>query len=215
MFKFGHLTWTRQVSRAVWVLLGLTASAPGATAQDVRIGGTIGVSRVWYSGVFDGERLGLTFGPTFTKDIRRTIALHAEVLYTQRGMKENAGYGMSTAYLEFPLLAEFTISQSGSVRPTAAIGIAPAVEVSCGGVTVVPQLFALPGPPTRELDCDGERSDRTDVGGVLGLGLHMDAGVVVWSLALRYTHGLNDLYDRSPYLKRANRGISVLVGIGR
>jgi hypothetical protein len=184
-------------------------------AQGVRIGGTLGVSRAWYSGFLDGERFGMTFGPTFTKDIQRTIAIHAEVLYAQKGVQGNEYFSMSVGYLEFPLLAEFTIGHTGGVRPIGVVGIAPAVEVSCGGVTTGPDLDALPGPRTLELNCDGERSDRTDVGGILGLALHMDVGTVTWSVAFRYTHGFNDLYDGpySPYL--ANRTVSVVVGIRR
>lgn len=140
----------------------------------------------WCCSPWDGTRMDATVGLIGTTALRPGFELTAELLFTRRGFRVDAGRHTPAAelrmsYLEFPVLAHV---------------VGDLVHVS-GGMTVLSRTSV--SQRTGDITRDGTfvpvpSLARVDVGLVLGAGLHRGR----WSIDGRYVHGLRNMIRRAP-----------------
>ena len=148
------------------------------------MGAVLGVTRATIhegDGFGWSERIGGLGGLSLGVVLSRGVSLHAEVEHLERGARDPAReFRMDSDYLEIPVYLRGVLSDSPvpGVRPAAILGAALAREYRCGGV-VRPGQVALLGAPTPEIvshDCSSMRSNRFDIGVLIGGGLEWSVG---------------------------------------
>lgn len=171
------------------LLLALSVSAQdnttGMTNKGIKAG--INISN-WSGDDADGfdSKMGLAFGGFFDFAFSPTFGLQAEVLYSQKGMKESfLGEDMTlkTDYIEIPLLLKYKFATQGNLKPAIVFG--PAV----GFLT--------------KADAEGEDVKdyfkSTDFGLAFGLSLMVEnanGGGITFDG--RYTMGMSKILEEDP-----------------
>lgn len=140
----------------------------------------------WCCSPWDGTRMDATVGLIGMTELQPGFELSAELLFTRRGFRVEAGRHTPAAelrmsYLELPVLAHV---------------VGDLVRVS-GGMTFMSRTSV--SQRTADISRDGTfvpvpSLARVDVGLVLGAGLHRGR----WSLDGRYVHGLRNMIRRAP-----------------
>ena len=208
-------------SRLIFAALLLPA---GSSAQVGSIGIKVGPNSSWQAGwccdepnPFDA-RQGVAAGLTGTFRLSSVLGLQAEALYVQKGIRGTSGFVMRQEYLELPLLVRATGLHGRAMSPVLLLGVAPALELSCGGRTSPPTI-ALAGvgaPPLVPLNCAEMRKYRGDLGLVGAVGADLHLGRAIWTAEVRYTRGLSNLTRGWEYVPRTtNRSLALLLGVRR
>jgi len=202
--------------RLQFFIVGLMLSA-SLNAQTLSIGVKAGPTSSWQTGWCCEEyssRPGLTGGLTGSLAISRVFGLQAEILFAEKGIRGPAGFVMRQDYLEVPLLVRATRPRGALASPVLLVGVAPALELSCSGVTTQLTLASSESTPHVPLECDSWRTFRGELGLVLAVGLDVPTGRAVWTSELRFTRGLSDLtrgWDYIPQTK--NRALVLMFGV--
>lgn len=216
----------RKTSTIAALAFLLGSSAATASAQQIFAGARFGAS--WASQRSSipftdyGPRQGIIAGFSGTVELGRFVALQAEADYAQKGARLADTYKMQVDYLEVPLLARLTAPGWRGVRAFAAMGVAPAVELRCGGYTsgmyrldfLSSSSMAYPGGTFRvPLDCNSQRLRYSDRGEIFAGGLLLDNGPRQVSVEIRRVSG----GDISGYgcCELRNQTTSLVFGISR
>ena len=204
------------------VLLILTGlGLPGrAAAQSITMGPKVGVGLATFGGgaQWPGPfraRASVSIGAATELPVSRVFAFQLEALLALRGA-EGQGVRMNLLYLETPLLVRATLPGSTQrLRPTLLVGLAPAWEVSCNAEQ---QVVILTAPASSEwggAGCETWRTERHDVGVVLGGGFEGPVGRVRITAEFRLTMGtvnLGDGVSSQPAWVIRNRLWSLMLG---
>jgi hypothetical protein len=210
------------MSKATFLLSTLTLAAVShATAQVITVGAKVGVNTATLaqtSNLLDswsGEaRIGFVGGATFAVGLGKIIGIRLEAIYAEKGTGTE-GMQMRSRYLEAPILVTATIPTRAAIRPIFLAGVVPSIEISCGGWTrpmgigLVPEA---PPPPLEPLDCTTMRTNRDDLGGVLGGGIQLAFSRWSFTAELRYTESLTDIGRYFEFGTIHNRTFAILVG---
>ena len=202
----------------VAALVTSAACAVGIEAQHVSVGVQSGTTRSIIRSTLltdgpspftsrDGRLAGFTVTVAFTSWAGGDI----EMLYVEKGMSGPDVFDMRSTYLEMPVLLRFTSPRAlWGFAPVVQAGFAPAREISCGGVTRPPSNgFHVPAPVA--LDCDWYRTDRTDMGFVLGYGARWGIGRFQLLVTRRSTRGMTDIGSDWERVTLKNRSNALLV----
>jgi hypothetical protein len=187
-------------------------------AQGPAIGIKVGASgaRQQFSSSFSTDRTPARTAPTVSLagsvPVRGPVALQLEAAYAPKGHTYPGGVTLNSDYLEVPLLLRVAPTRSRAVLPVALLGVAPAFELSCSGLTRPPTPGGTP-IPLRPRDCNQDRQTRYDFSyiGAVGVDVPMRRGV--FTAEVRYTHGVQNLLPRLQFVRGFNRSLSVLVGV--
>lgn len=203
----------------VTLLLVIAASAQ---AQTWHVGGHLGrTSAKQHMGdpTYTYEVVhGLSAGVLGRIELTPWLAVQAEAVYVQKGARQSGVYLMRLDYLEAPLTVRLAspVALLGA-RPFVYSGVAPSVELRCGGYTTPPTIqfssYWVP-PRTMPLDCASQRQRYTDRGEMLGGGLSLERGRAQFTLDLRRTRG-GDIAGYSSCCRLRNDVTTVLFGFSR
>jgi hypothetical protein len=185
---------------SVLVVLSLLWVVPaGAGPGDVAVGFKGGLNLANWGGE-DGSgsdsKTGFAAGGVLDYDFSNVFALQFEVLYTQKGVKEESG-GVTDKfklnYIEVPVLAKFMIGVKPGAKaiPHVFAGPSVAFEVGCS-------VSEEGGGVSLSADCSelGLSTNSVDVGAVFGAGVDILAGAKGRvTLDARYTLGLTNIID--------------------
>lgn len=213
-----------------WKAAVLTLAIAGATANtsmaQLSVGlkgtGTLNsISGNTVSGTEKKMAMGYGFGAIVNVGFSNVFSLQPEVLYLQKGGKTvltgSDDYSQLTVnYLEIPILAK---AQFGGEKFKGYAVLGPYAGYWIGGKT----KNSLLGEQTSEsiefdndLEDDGYRQNRLDIGLNGGLGAQYTIGRSNIFLEARYGFGLSDMnrYETAPedYKKQSNRSIQVSLG---
>lgn len=181
------------------LLVALTMPAASLAAQTT-VGLKAGVSFATLSNKEPDwdSRTGFAGGISF--EMRAgAIGLQPEILYVQKGVKNN-GAPSTTArkldYLEVPLLLKLTVPVP-ALQPFVVAGPSVGFRMTC---------------KVGEIDCDDDAVKSTDWGAVLGAGLRLggDKGIIVEG---RYTWGLKDIDNIGAGVNSKTRTFLLLAGV--
>ena len=202
----------------VTALFTSAACAVGIDAQQVSVGVQSGTTRSIIRSTLltdgpspftsrDGRLAGLTVTVAFTSWAGGDI----ELLYVEKGMSGADVFDMRSIYLELPVLLHITSPRTlWGLAPVVQAGLAPAREISCGGVTR-PHSHGFHTPAPIALDCDLQRSDRTDMGFVLGYGARWGIGRFQLQVTRRSTRGMTDIGSDWERVTLKNRSSALLL----
>jgi hypothetical protein len=150
--------------------------------------------------------------------ISGVFGLRAEILYTRKGAQYDFTYtdenGQSLGqiqyseeidYLEIPLLANFTIPTSGTVKPALFLGPAIDFEMSAKLKATYPRGVVN----KNQSDQDLENTTSPDFSLIVGGGIEIESGPHLILVQVRYVMGLKDVYRSA-----SNRVFSVMAGFG-
>jgi hypothetical protein len=144
------------------------------------------------------------------------LAVQADVVYAQKGARWYSSYEMRLDYLEAPLTVRLAspVPLFGA-RPYLYSGVAPSVELRCGGYTTPPSILSVyPGPAPVALDCLSQRQRYTDRGTVLGGGVSLQRGRNEVALELRRVRG-EDISGYGACCRLRNDVTTLLLGVSR
>jgi hypothetical protein len=204
---------------SVLVVLSLLWVVPaGAGPGDVTLGfkGGLNLANMGGDDISGTDsKTGFGGGGVLDYDFSNTFALQTEVLYMQKGFKEEE-FGITAKfnlnYIEVPVLAKIIIGAKPGAKalPHILAGPAVAIEVGCN---VSGEL----GGTSASIDCDdpgvGIKTKSVDVGAVFGAGIDILAGAKgKVTFDARYTLGLTNVIDETPTPSVKNQNISILVG---
>ncbi len=212
--------------RSLWaVLVALFAASlavPQASAQGIKLGVKGGVNIADIGGK-DADSLGSTktklgfvagvFAEFMIGDM---FAIQPEVLYSQKGIKEDVATGPAAKfkldYVEVPVLFKVNIPIEGSkVRPSVYAGPAVAFKASC-------KVSGSSGGVDANVNCDDPSIDvpvkSMDYGVAFGGGIAFDVGGAEVGVDVRYTLGLSKVSDDPDPFDIKNRVISITGTVG-
>ncbi len=164
------------------------------------------------------KRMGFVLGGFMIHNFRPNLAGQVELLYSMKGVKFSeeeydedeettleSTLTYKLTYLEAPVLARFSLSSGGSVRPYLLGGPAIGLLLSAKG-EVTEKVYG------EEYDVEVDVKDEfksMDIGLVLGGGVRLESGLL---FELRYTHGLTNIDDTGIPGNATNRVISIMAG---
>lgn len=189
-----------------------------APAQGISVGVQAGGSRstLRVADLPSGARDGGVAGLAVALEFRPWLAGDVEALFVEKGTAGPGEFDLRARYLEVPLLVRVTSPRAAwGFAPFAQAGVAPALELACGGRTypvTIQSPLALSAPGTVPLDCAGYRTDRLDAGVVLGAGIARRVGPVQLRASLRTTRGVRDIGSGFEFTTVRNRSTALLVG---
>jgi len=166
---------------------------------------------------FTERRTGIAVGGFVQIDFAGPFALQPEAAYVQKGFDipdlpndPNVDAGsLALDYVEIPVLAKLQVPVAGPITPTVFAG--PVVNVNVNAEFDEPRLDTDP----RDIS---DFVSGTEIGGHVGAGLDIEAGVVLLMLDARYTRGLTGVFDEDEINDAAsdikNEGFRVSLGIG-
>jgi len=188
------------VSATVAVLVGLTLDAAHAAVQwNVQAGLSMAGVR-WDTPAFDpGSKLGAAFGASAQIPIGPSTFVESGLTYAMKGFSfgeseatDNSGNSLGTFetllavdYLEIPVLLGYSLQTQGAFRTSLYAGPYVGFEVS--------EKMVATG--AIESITDDNRLDNTDYGLSAGARIGLQKGPGVWTLDLRYDHGMVELDD--------------------
>ena len=204
--------------RPKMLVLALSLLAPTVSAQSISVGFKAGSNWAHQVGWCCGEenpydaRQGVTLGGTATLQLLGPLGVQAEVLYAGKGVQGGKEFRMRLNYLEFPVLVRFQPLAHLPVLPVLLLGMAPALELSCTGITRPPSIPESPAA-LQPLDCASYRTSKSDLSLVAAAGMDVNIGRVSFTAELRQTHGIRNLTADWPFaLRTTNRATAVMLG---
>lgn len=209
MRRFSRIALALAGTLVAGVVFASTAAAQGAPlVPRYRFGINAGANVADMTETESADaRTGLLIGGQVTIRITEQFAFQPELYYSQKGIKSDIDAGevgsvemkMKNDYLEVPLLARYTFTQSPKVHPFLLAGPSLGFSTSC--------KFEADG---ESIDCDDDVDLNTfDLGGIAGAGLEFPVGRNAISIGARYDFGFNEVIKDSD---SKNRTISFLVG---
>jgi hypothetical protein len=211
----------KRIGRVLVVAAGLTLSALAAQAQRVEVGAKIGLN---YSSVAvtnaEGEVTSLSGlgAALFARLAPGRVGVQVEALYMRKGAAFEDPSGDDSGelrlnYYEIPVTLVVPFG-GGPATGFAFAGPSLAFEASC-------ELRFADTQSETTIDCDDPGTDvferkTTDLGGVIGGGLRVGAGIGAFIFDARYTFGFSNLSDEPNADEESirNRNFSVLIGYG-
>jgi hypothetical protein len=208
------------IVRHAAVAAGLLLWASTVDAQLLEVGPRIGLNYSTVSVSDDEEEASSLSGIGVGAFLRFTpgrIGVQAEVLYMRKGASQEEPQTADDAelrlnYIEIPITAVVPFG-SGPATGFVFGGPAFAFEASCKAT------FSF-GGQDETFDCDDADADvferkTFDLGGVIGGGLRVAAGIGAFFFDVRYTLGFTNLVgDPVGEESIKNRNVSILVGYG-
>lgn len=198
-------------------MLTLAAVSP-AGAQSVTVGAKLGANMaklVRRSDLLDPRsdeaRIGFVAGATLTVDLGKVVGIQLEAMYAEKGTAID-DLRMRSRYLEVPILVTATLPTRAVVRPVLLAGVVASIEISCGGWTRPGYIPEAPLPPLEPLDCATMRTNRDDLGAVLGGGIELAFSRWRLTVEARYTESLTNLARHFEFGTLHNRTFAILVG---
>lgn len=200
----------------MFVLFTGLCGPPAAAAQSPEVGLAFGMTRsALQLEPCDGDapafdRLtNLTGGFQVSVPLAGPFAVEAGLGLVGKGARFSRQVYMRSTYLEVPLSVRLEAGGPGArLFPRFVAGGTVSREVRCGGQALV-NTPGQEAPPTIPFDCDDMRSDRWDVGAVVGVGAGVREGSRTWSLEVRHNWGVTDILSRSDIADVRNRNLSV------
>jgi len=207
----------KRIVRSFAVAAGLMLWAHPADAQLFELGAKIGLNYSTVSVSDEDEEAGSLSGigvGVFARLTPGRIGVQAEALYLRKGATEDDPEGGDDTdvrfnYLEIPLTLVVPFG-TGPATGFLFGGPAFAFEVSCNVTSAQEDA----------VDCDEPGLDfierkTFDLGGVIGGGLRVSAGIGAFFFDVRYTLGFTNLIDDPGSDESVkNRNVSVLIGYG-
>lgn len=142
-----EVTMIRTRLRAMVLAVSLTVVVGRLCAQDVAVGGRLGLvgGAVWFEDEESNDLMqpmpGLQIGGVAAYRSRSIVSLQAELWYVQKGWTETrAGGGRRLAYVELPLL--LTVTAPWRTAPQLVAGASGSFELGCS-VTGVPEVGSV------------------------------------------------------------------------
>ena len=206
----------RSLRTAVLVCLAALVAWPSAGhAQRLTLGVQAGATRSTLrpDDPSFGWRTGRLAGLTAAYELTSWLGADAEALYVEKGAAGPDVFDMRISYFELPLLLRLTSPRSAwGIAPLVQAGIAPARELACSGRTRPHYIPELPPPPPVPLECGTQRTERDDLGVVLGAGVHWRAGRrVELQATVRSTRGRRDIARGWDFVTTKNRSTAFLL----
>ena len=198
----------------------LTISSHPAEAQQLLVGGFVGMT----VSDFDGHFVGGTFGPDWTAATGFTaggaaefrpipyVGLRLEAAYVQKGATEEDGtFGIHLDYIEMPLLVTAGAQFASRVGVRLAVGMSLGVQVGC-------QLTVSAPVELIERPCISDQPGVTDLvvqdadwSFVSGIAVELRVGRGIATVDMRYAIGLKEVApDGSGSMK--NRSLWIRAG---
>lgn len=180
----GILTATHASAQSPTLAVGL-----GVTRSTLHVNPTIGdePSHGRITGLFGGLGIGIPLNTAWS--------LHTEVDVIGKGTRgDPREVTMRATYLEVPLYMRLNLGDSSAgLFPSVLVGGSVAREVHCGGRKPPSHPGSGATPSSVTLDCGEMRSDKWDVGAILGLGAGWRDDARTWRAEIRYGHGFKDI----------------------
>ncbi len=213
-----------------WKFAVLSLAIAGATANasmaqlyvGVKGGGTLNtVSGKAAEGSKKDMLFGYGFGALVNYGFSRSFSLQPEVMFIQKGGKTSSETTddftqLKANYIEIPILAK---AQFGGEKFKGFVVLGPYASYWVGGKTKTNILGAESNESINfdnDIDDDGYRQNRIDVGLSGGLGMQYAIGRGNIFLDARYGFGLSDMnrYKTDPdgYKKQSNRSAQLSLG---
>ena len=213
-----------------WKVVVLSLAVAGATANvsmaQLSIGAKGGstlntVSGNAPAGTEKGMTFGYQFGATVNYGFSKMFSIQPEVVFIQKGGKYNSSTtddfaAMTANYLEVPLLAK---AQFGGEKFKGFVVLGPYAGYWAGGknkTSVLGQENKESIDFDNDIDDDGYKHNRIDLGINGGLGMQYALGRGNIFLDARYGFGIFDMnkYETEPtgYKTQANRSVEVSLG---
>ena len=203
----------------------LLAAAPvhaqlvGATAPRPRMGVVGGANLASMTETRETRRLtGAYAGAQLVLPRNAYFAIQLEAAWSQKGVRARGtdlvtglpiDYELRNAYVELPILMRLDSPLAIGVRP---IGAIPFVVLGPSlGINVRCTIDGRSEQQAVSYDCDDEGGVKTfDFGAMAGVGFDALIGTRALSLGVRYTHGLQDVFDGG---SGQNRAVLLLAGV--
>lgn len=157
-----------------------------------------------------GRIMGLFGGLGIGIPLNAAWSLHTEVDVIGKGARgDPRDVTMRAIYLEVPLYLRLNLGDSSAgLFPSVLVGGSLALEVHCGGRRPLSQPGSEATTSSVALDCASMRSDKWDVGAILGLGAGWHDGGRTWRAEVRYGHGFKDIGSAWETVDISNRSLS-------
>jgi hypothetical protein len=209
--------------RKLLFLLLITGLFSGVAIAQITLGPRFGINFMQQSigSPYETYNTGTTMGGVINVTIKDMMAVQGELLFTQKGYREefdgDNSYDEFTArYLEIPVFFNYSLDFARfkpfiNAGPYVAFWQSGSYESKIGGQEVLVEDYEF----TSDIDEDGYKDNRLDYGLGVGIGLLWDrigaAGNLV--LDLRYTKGFAEVnqHENPPpdYVARYNSGFTI------
>jgi hypothetical protein len=195
----GILTTTQASAQSPTLGMGL-----GVTRSTLDVNPEIGYGPSYgrITGFFGGLGIGIPLNTAWS--------LHTEVDVIGKGTRGDPHeVTMRATYLEVPLYVRLNLGDSSAgFFPSVLVGGSLALEVHCGGRRPPSFPGTGPMPSSVALDCAEMRSDKWDVGAILGLGAGWRDDARTWRAEVRYGYGFKDIGSVWETVDISNRSLS-------
>ena len=171
------------------------------------------------------SRMGVLGGAYVRVSLTSMFSLQPEVYYMQKGADLSfGGTGQAVgvlesklAYVEVPLLLRVNLMSSGSVRPFIVAGPSYAMRMACkltltgSGLTTPLNYECDKIPGTTANSYQADTYEKSDVGGIIGVGI----GTSKFAVQARYAHGFTTIATAaSNGQKPKTTAMSIVLSIG-
>lgn len=223
---------------ALLVIAASVSLSTSASAQGIRFGSHAGLSMTTITELdaalaFGGSsfsrtnRIGAQAGVFATIPVRGDWSLQPELNYTQKGVRVETSFApvdggpatidLTLDYLEIPVLVRLDVARNRAWHPFVAAGPSVGVRLRCqadlstAGVTYSSRCGSPEGAPYT-IDTPFKR---TEIAGVVGLGVTGPLGRRRLYAELRYARSLDTINDQAEIpLSPRNSGVAILLGLG-